>query len=118
MEILVQLSDLVVSCPSVRRLAIDPLLVGARRLVVLDAHIDVALPTGRDAGARLAIRPYPRELEQTATLRDGSQIRLRPIRPEDAPRAAAAVRRASRPRIAAGGMFSSMRELPTTSPPA
>ena len=79
-----RLSELVVEQPAIRRLAIDPLLVGAERLVVLDAHVELVRP-GRERGARLAVRPYPRELEQTATLRDGREIRLRPIRPEDAP---------------------------------
>ena len=33
---------------------------------------------------RLAIRPYPRELEESVRLKDGSRVLLRPIRPEDA----------------------------------
>jgi acetyltransferase len=32
----------------------------------------------------LAIHPYPRGLEQVRTLRDGTKVLLRPIRPEDA----------------------------------
>ena len=35
--------------------------------------------------AHLAIHPYPAELATTCALRDGTQITLRPIRPEDAP---------------------------------
>ncbi len=84
-EMLVRLSELVVEQPSVLRLAIDPLLVSAGRQVVLDAHVELGRP-GRETRAVLAVRPYPRELEQTATLRDGRTIRLRPIRPDDAPR--------------------------------
>ncbi len=34
---------------------------------------------------RLAIRPYPRELEEIVTLPDGHRLLLRPIRPEDEP---------------------------------
>ncbi|HLW26701.1 MAG TPA: GNAT family N-acetyltransferase, partial [Kiloniellales bacterium] len=34
---------------------------------------------------RLAIRPYPKHLEQVGELRDGTPIRIRPIRPEDEP---------------------------------
>jgi acetyltransferase len=34
---------------------------------------------------RLAIRPYPRELEECLTLPDGSLLTIRPVRPEDAP---------------------------------
>jgi len=30
--------------------------------------------------------PYPRELEREVTLKDGTRLHLRPIRPEDAPR--------------------------------
>jgi hypothetical protein len=33
---------------------------------------------------------YPRELERDVTLRDGSRVSIRPIRPEDAPRLVAA----------------------------
>ncbi len=39
----------------------------------------------RPGVARLAIRPYPKELEQPLALRDGARLLLRPIRPEDAP---------------------------------
>ena len=34
---------------------------------------------------RLAILPYPKELESIEMLGDGTSIRLRPVRPEDAP---------------------------------
>ncbi|MEJ2370799.1 MAG: GNAT family N-acetyltransferase, partial [Gemmatimonadales bacterium] len=39
------------------------------------------------AGAteRLAIRPYPKELEETVLLRGGRTVLMRPIRPEDEP---------------------------------
>jgi acetyltransferase len=34
---------------------------------------------------RFAIRPYPKEWERHATLRDGTKIFIRPVRPEDEP---------------------------------
>lgn len=37
------------------------------------------------AHRRLAIRPYPRELEETLTLPDGATVLIRPVRPEDEP---------------------------------
>ena len=37
------------------------------------------------AHRRLAIRPYPRELEETLTLPDGAAVLIRPVRPEDEP---------------------------------
>jgi RimJ/RimL family protein N-acetyltransferase len=42
---------------------------------------------------------YPAELEQDVTLSDGSQLRLRPIRPDDAPRLQALHSRLSRDSI-------------------
>ena len=109
-EILVRLSDLVVEQPAIRRLAIDPLLVNRERMVVLDAHVELVRP-GADGGARLAVRPYPRELEQTATLRDGREIHLRPIRPEDAPTLQQLFHSLT-PEDRRKRMFSSMSELP------
>jgi acetyltransferase len=110
-EILVRLSQLVVDMPTVRRVAIDPLLIGHDRLVVLDAHLELApVPPGTDPNARLAVHPYPRELEQTATLRDGRTIRLRPIRPEDAP-ALKRLFEALTPEDRRRRLFSSMREI-------
>lgn len=110
-ETLVRLSQLVVDLPTVRRVAIDPLLISRDRLVVLDAHIDLApVPPGTDPNARLAVRPYPRELEQTARLRDGRLIRLRPIRPEDAP-ALKALFEALTPEDRRRRLFSSVREI-------
>ena len=46
---------------------------------------EIQLPAGGGPGDRLTIRPYPRELEETVTLRDGRSVLLRPIRPEDEP---------------------------------
>jgi hypothetical protein len=64
------------------------------RLVALDARVRVA-PTGRRAEERLAIRPYPKELEEEVALADGRRLRLRPIRPEDEPALVAAFRQLS-----------------------
>jgi acetyltransferase len=43
------------------------------------------MPSDKPADARLAIRPYPSELEKTVRTRDGRALFLRPIRPEDEP---------------------------------
>src|SRR6202043_4258770 len=42
-------------------------------------------PTGRGLPGhpRFAIRPYPKEWERHVSLRDGTNLMLRPIRPED-----------------------------------
>jgi acetyltransferase len=51
--------------------------------MVVDAHMRIT-PAPQGPG-RLAIRPYPKELEEEAQLKDGRKIMLRPIRPEDEP---------------------------------
>ncbi|MBI2156649.1 MAG: GNAT family N-acetyltransferase [Candidatus Rokubacteria bacterium] len=54
---------------------------------------------------------YPRELERDLTLRDGTRLRLRPIRPDDAPRLQELYGRLSR-HTAYQRFFSIMKRLP------
>ena len=66
-------------------LEIDPIFVHDANVLAGAAHVRVA--AGQPPGSeRLAIRPYPKELEGQIALRDGHQLPLRPIRPEDEPR--------------------------------
>jgi acetyltransferase len=78
---LVQLSQLAVDIPEIAELDINPLLADDRGVVALDARIRVRPATGSGAD-RLAIRPYPVELEERVTF-EGQPLLLRPIRPED-----------------------------------
>lgn len=80
---LVALSDLVVETPELSLLEINPLLVAKCDTLSIDARITL-IPAGQSED-RLAIRPYPRELEEWMTLKDGRKIFVRPIRPEDEP---------------------------------
>jgi acetyltransferase len=71
----------------VRELDINPLLVDQHGVLALDARIRVesgSTATG-DGHARLAIRPYPKSLEEPIQLGDGRTLLLRPILPEDEP---------------------------------
>jgi acetyltransferase len=81
---LVRISQLVVELPEVVELDVNPLLTDQFGVVALDARIRVARPQVSGT-ARLAIRPYPKELEETVKLADGRVLLLRPIRPEDEP---------------------------------
>ncbi len=81
---LVTLSQVVIDCPEINELDIHPLLVSGDQLTIVDASLTLNAYTG-DINQRLAIRPYPKELEEAATLRDGREILLRPILPEDEP---------------------------------
>ena len=52
--------------------------------LALDARLRIA-PAHSSGSARLAIAPYPKELEFVERLRDGTVLGLRPLRPEDEP---------------------------------
>jgi acetyltransferase len=85
LAVLVQISRLVADVPEIVELDINPLLADSHGAVVLDARMRLAM-ADRSGSAldRLAIRPYPSELEETVAW-DGGSILLRPIRPEDGP---------------------------------
>lgn len=81
---LVKVSQLICDIADIAELDINPLLADEQGVVALDARIKV-VKADRPAARRLAIRPYPKELEETVTLPDGQELLLRPIRPEDEP---------------------------------
>ncbi|MDF2097112.1 bifunctional acetate--CoA ligase family protein/GNAT family N-acetyltransferase [Aquibaculum arenosum] len=85
---LVRLAQLAADFADIAEVDINPLLADSKGVVALDARVRVK-PSGaeaaRGARARLAIRPYPKSLEQKGELRDGTIISIRPIRPEDEP---------------------------------
>jgi acetyltransferase len=83
-QILVQVSNLIVDCPEIRRLDIHPLLASGNEFTLLDVTLLLEKFEG-DAEARLAIRPYPYQLEESVTLKNGEQCLFRPILPEDEP---------------------------------
>jgi acetyltransferase len=78
---LTQVSQLIVDLAEIVELDINPLLVDERGVLALDARLRVAAALAPSAG-RLAIRPYPRELEERVRFVE-REIVLRPIRPED-----------------------------------
>jgi len=83
-EVLIGLGQLAAEHPEIRELDINPLLADAAGVIALDARIRVAAAS-RPGAARLAVAPYPKELESTERLRDGTAVELRPIQPEDEP---------------------------------
>lgn len=80
---LIKVAQIAVDLPEIESLRIDPLRVDARAAVAMAVRIWLA-PEAQTA-SRLAIRPYPKELESTQTLSDGRTFLLRPMRPEDEP---------------------------------
>src|SRR6516164_6102479 len=85
--LLVKLAQLAADLPELRELDLNPVLADANGLIAVDARIAVApsaaaLP-GPSGHPRFAIRPYPKEWERHAELREGTKIFIRPVRPED-----------------------------------
>ncbi|MFO1154497.1 MAG: bifunctional acetate--CoA ligase family protein/GNAT family N-acetyltransferase [Rhodospirillales bacterium] len=81
---LIKVSQLVVDCPEISALTINPLLADQRGIIAAAATIEINRDPGQGV-KRLAIRPYPKELEETLALPDGRVFLLRPVLPEDEP---------------------------------
>lgn len=84
--LLVQFSHLVVEQPWIAEIEINPLLASAETLTALDARVILYPPdTTAEQLPQLAIRPYPIQYVQPWTTRQGLDVVIRPIRPEDEP---------------------------------
>lgn len=95
---LVRLSHLIVEFPEIKELDINPLLADSDGVQALDARVKIGAALTSGAG-RLAIRPYPKELEENFDAGDGRTLQLRPIMPEDEPSLQAAFGRLSKEEV-------------------
>jgi acetyltransferase len=85
-HLLVRFSYLVIEQRWIKEIEINPLVASPERLLALDARMVLHGPEiSGEMQPRLAIRPYPTQYVQRWTLRNGTPITLRPIRPEDEP---------------------------------
>lgn len=87
-EVMIRFSCLVADYPEIQEFDINPLLVSPEGVIALDAAAVLDRHTRRHANdvyAHLAIRPYPEQFIRRRRLRDGTEVLLRPIRPEDEP---------------------------------
>ena len=92
-EIIMRFSYLVADYAEIEELDINPLLVTPEDVIALDARVvvDRRPPRHWPAGgegrpySHLAIQPYPEEYVTQRTLKDGIEVILRPIKPEDEP---------------------------------
>ncbi len=85
-ELLVRFSQMVAEQRWMKEIDINPLLASPDRLIALDARV-VLYPkdTKKEDIPRLAIRPYPKRYVRTGAMKNGEEILVRPIRPEDEP---------------------------------
>jgi len=85
-ELLVRFSQLIVEQRWIKEIDINPLLASPERLLVLDARVVVHDPElQRKDLPKPAIRPYPQHMVSTWVMKDGREVTVRPIRPEDEP---------------------------------
>lgn len=81
-QTLVRVSQLLTDIDEVAALELDPVHLESTGMRVLDAKIRIEKRERKQGLRRFAIRPYPKELEQSITWQ-GRRILIRPIRPED-----------------------------------
>jgi acetyltransferase len=85
--VLVKVAQLAADVPEIRELDLNPLLADENGIIAVDARVGIRplepAPRGARGHPRFAVRPYPKEWERHVTLRDGTAILVRPIRPED-----------------------------------
>lgn len=85
-KLLVRFSFLVVEQRWIKEIDINPLLASSEQLIALDARVVLHDPdTAEEALPKLAIRPYPAQYAKPWRLADGTEVNIRPIRPEDEP---------------------------------
>jgi len=87
-EALIRMSYLAADYPEIAELDINPLVVTPTDVIALDARIVVdeeILKKPVKEYSHLILRPYPESLIKTTKLKDGTEITLRPIKPEDEP---------------------------------
>jgi acetyltransferase len=85
-HLLVRFSQLVLEQRWIAEIDINPLIASPERLLALDARIVLHGPAVTlDQLPKSAIRPYPIQYVSSWTMKDGNQVTIRPIRPEDEP---------------------------------
>lgn len=86
-RVIVNFSNLIVDFPEITGIDIDPLTVSKRGITA--DHVVISLGSGTPPAGKtyphLVITPYPVRYVMPWRLRDGTEIMLRPVRPEDEP---------------------------------
>ncbi|MBS7657950.1 MAG: bifunctional acetate--CoA ligase family protein/GNAT family N-acetyltransferase [Candidatus Bathyarchaeia archaeon] len=84
-EIVVQFSNLIIDFPEIMEIEINPLAVSGNNIYALDSRIIIDRGFIEDSNPypHLVILPYPTKYVTPWKLKNGTEVILRPIRPED-----------------------------------
>jgi len=95
-SVLLRVSEMVCELPMLMEMDINPLILDEHGVLAADARVVVALRSpSADRYSHMAIYPYPTHLVSYWQRTDGSNVVIRPIRPEDAELTQAFVRNLS-----------------------
>jgi acetyltransferase len=84
--LMVRFSALVAEQGWIKEIDINPLMASPDGLIALDARVVVHGPeVAAEDLPKTAVRPYPTRYVSSWTLKDGTPVTIRPIRPEDEP---------------------------------
>jgi acetyltransferase len=84
-DVLLRVSTMACELPWLKEMDINPLIVDEHGIIAVDARIRVDFPrASTDPYHHMAIHPYPAHLVVRYQLPNGTDITIRPIRPEDA----------------------------------
>jgi acetyltransferase len=87
-EMMVLFSQLLIDFPQLKEVDINPLFINEKEAYAFDARIVVdkaKVFEKLEPHQHLVITPYPKKYETVWRLRDGRDVLLRPIKPEDEP---------------------------------
>ncbi|MBI5918614.1 MAG: bifunctional acetate--CoA ligase family protein/GNAT family N-acetyltransferase [Nitrosomonadales bacterium] len=84
-DVLLRVSEMVCELPLLKEMDINPLILDEHGALAADARIVVEYrQPSADRYSHMAIYPYPTHLVSQWQLADGTELTIRPIRPEDA----------------------------------
>jgi acetyltransferase len=87
-ETVLMFSQLLVDFPQIKEIDINPLLISSKDATILDARIVVdkdKVCKKFEPHEHMVISPYPKKYEILWLLKNGQEVLLRPIKPEDEP---------------------------------
>ena len=87
-EVLIRISYLAADYPEIEELDINPILVTDKDVIALDGRVVIdqrIAKKGVEPYSHLLLHPYPEKYITSGKLSDGTNVILRPIKPEDEP---------------------------------